>query len=212
MLQTAIYEDNTAEYEAWFEKYHEVYESVLIALKQQLGELSWNARGLEVGVGTGRFAAPLCIADGTEPERGKAKLARRHGIRVSNAHPEYLPYRDGQFDFVLFVTICQLNDVKIALEEAHRVLKKGGSVIIGFIDRNSPAGKTFEQKRYGSSSFYLNARYYTVEEVADLLGQGSFSQPAYVQTIFRDLEAVGTTELPEPGHGKGSFVVVRAVK
>lgn len=45
-----------------------------------------------------------------------------------------LPYKGLQFDFVLFVTICHLNNFQHALAQAQRVLKRGGSVLIGFLD------------------------------------------------------------------------------
>ena len=61
---------------------------------------------------------------------------------------EVLPFRDGRFDTVLFVTtICFVDDVKLALREAYRVLKGGGHVVIGFVDGESPLGKLYREKR-----------------------------------------------------------------
>ena len=46
---------------------------------------------------------------------------------------ESLPFADSQFDFVLmFTTICFLDDIETAFNEVYRVLKSGGSLIIGF--------------------------------------------------------------------------------
>jgi hypothetical protein len=38
--------------------------------------------GVEIGVGTGRFAVSLGIAVGVEPSPAMAELARRRGIEV----------------------------------------------------------------------------------------------------------------------------------
>lgn len=72
MLQIAPFERHVAEYDEWFERYPFVYESELAALRQQMLSLPENLLGLEVGVGTGRYAAPLGIKEGIEPSEEMA--------------------------------------------------------------------------------------------------------------------------------------------
>lgn len=48
-------------HDGWFERHRFVYESELLAVKEQLPE---GGKGSEIGVGSGRFAAPLNIKQG----------------------------------------------------------------------------------------------------------------------------------------------------
>ena len=80
-----------------------------------------------------------------------AARARLLGIDVRAGVAEDLPFGDGAFDFVLMVTtICFLDDVPKAFREARRVIRPGGSIVIGFIDRESTLGKEYERGRSGS--------------------------------------------------------------
>ncbi len=100
--------------------------------------------GMEIGVGTGRFAEPLGIKTGVEPSKRMREIAQRRGIQVLYGVAEELPFEDFRFDFVLMVTtVCFVDDIGKALLEAHRVLSDGGFLIIGFIDRNSIMGKIY---------------------------------------------------------------------
>jgi ubiquinone/menaquinone biosynthesis C-methylase UbiE len=120
---------------------------------------------LEVGVGTGRFAEPLGIRTGVEPARAMAEIARKRGIDVHEARAEALPFQDESFDFLLMVTtICFLEEPLQALAEAKRVLKPGGAIIIGMIDRNSPLGKDYERRK-ATSKFYKYARFLSADQV-----------------------------------------------
>jgi ubiquinone/menaquinone biosynthesis C-methylase UbiE len=76
-----------------------------------------------------------------------AYMARKRGIDVHEAMAEALHFDDESFDFVLMVTtICFLENPLQALKEAKRVLKPGGHIFIGMIDRNSPPGREYERK------------------------------------------------------------------
>jgi len=145
MNNVEIFEKHAAEYDQWFEENEAVYKSEILALRNLIPTVGI---GLEVGVGTGRFAASLGIGMGVEPARAMADMARERGIDVRLARAEALPFRDESFDFVLMVTtICFLEDPLQALAEAKRVLRPGGLIIIGMIDRNSPPGKDYERKK-----------------------------------------------------------------
>lgn len=82
MKQVVIFDKNVQEYEAWYEKFPFVYESELIAIREQLKKLPENIRGVEVGLNTGRFASPLGIKEGIEPASEMAEIARQRGIEV----------------------------------------------------------------------------------------------------------------------------------
>ena len=107
MLNVEIFDKNVEDYEAWYDKYPEVFESELAAVREQFLKLPENIRGIEVGIGTGRFAQPLGIKEGIEPSEEMAKKAVNRNIEILKGAAEYLPYGDLQYDFVLFVQKCK---------------------------------------------------------------------------------------------------------
>ncbi len=112
-----------------------------------------EARGLEVGVGSGKFAVPLGIKIGVEPAEKMAVKAEKQGIRVFRDVAEELPFSDSEFDFVLMVTtICFVEDILKSFREAFRVLKPRGCIIVGFVDKESELGKQNLDRR--DTSFF----------------------------------------------------------
>lgn len=57
-MNTDPFEKYTNDYDAWFEEHPFVYQSELKAVSSLWPS---SGRGIEIGVGTGRFAAPLGI-------------------------------------------------------------------------------------------------------------------------------------------------------
>jgi ubiquinone/menaquinone biosynthesis C-methylase UbiE len=209
MAEFEPFEKNAKKYDEWFEKNKFSYKSELQAIKELLPK---NKNGVEVGVGSGRFAAPLCIKLGIDPSSSMGEIAQKRGIEFIEGVAESLPFDDSQFDFVLMVTtICFLDDIKKALKESSRVLKSGGYLIIGFIDAKSPLGKLYE-KHKNESTFYKDATFYSVKEVVSYMKKAHFKDFNFRQTLFKPEEELEGIEPVKRGYGKGSFVVVRGVK
>jgi len=209
MPKTEPFEEHTSQYETWFDQHYFVYQSELLAIGKML---SADEKGIEIGIGSGRFAAPFGIRYGVEPSPKMIELAIRKGLRVAQGVAEYLPVKNQQFDFVLMVTtICFLDNVDKALREAHRILKPGGFIIIGFVDKESPVGRLYQKNRL-QSVFYRDATFFSVAEVTEYLIQTNFDDFEFRQTIFRGLDQVNGVESVNEGWGEGSFVVIKAKK
>ncbi len=211
MLNIEVFDNYVEDYEAWYDKYPEVYESELAAIREQLTKLPENIRGIEVGVGTGRFAQPLGIKEGIEPSEEMAKKAISRNVEILKGVAENLPYGDLQFDFVLFVTVCHLENIKLAIEQAHRVLKHKGSIIIGFLDKDQSIAKEYTERRQ-YSTFFKKANFYTVNYIKQIVEEAGFKNLEFNQTLFGDLNTIKEFQLPKAGFGEGSFVVVKATK
>jgi SAM-dependent methyltransferase len=204
-----VFEKSAQEYDDWFERNKPVYQSELLALKAFLPRAG---RGLEIGVGTGRFAAPLGIEIGVEPARAMAEIARNRGIKVCQAYAGELPFGKGLFDFVLMVTVlCFFKDPLRALTEARRVLKPRGRLIIGMIDPDTPLGRSYEKKK-AENKFYRQARFHPVRHILEWLKKLGFGNIATGQTIFQELPSITALELLRENHGEGGFVVIAAEK
>ncbi|MFZ5451194.1 MAG: class I SAM-dependent methyltransferase [Thermodesulfobacteriota bacterium] len=204
-----VFEQSAQEYDAWFERHQPVYQSELLALQTFLPP---GGRGLEIGVGTGRFAGPLKIEVGVEPAPAMAAMARSRGIKVSQAYAEELPFGPGIFDVVLMVTVlCFLKDPLRGLREAGRVLRPRGRLILGMIDPDTPLGRSYERKK-AESKFYRQARFYPVRLVCAWLDELGFENIATGQTLVQEVPLITAVEPVLPGHGRGGFVVLGAQK
>lgn len=207
MANTTAFDEQTTRYDAWFDTHNDLYQAELGALQSLLPVIT--GQGVEIGVGTGRFALPLGISIGVEPARGMAEVARQRGIEVHEGVAEALPFGDNSFDYAVMVTVvCFLDDVAKAFYEAWRILKPGGFLLIGFIDRESELGRIYEQKKE-HGTFYRDATFYLVSDLVLLLRKAGFAEFSYRQTLFPDeMTALTVRE----GYGDGSFVVIRAQK
>lgn len=209
MNETDPYETAVDRYDSWFDEHIPAYQTELNAVKELLPE---NKKGIEVGVGTGRFAAPLGITIGIDPSKEMSSMAKMRGINIIRGVAESLPVKNNSIDFLLMVTvICFLKDLKSSFREALRVLRPDGSIIIGFIDKKSSIGRSYEKKKQGSV-FYSPAKFRSVNEVKNLLEKTGFSDFSTVQTLFNKPEEIKKQEQFIKGYGKGSFVVIRGIK
>lgn len=209
MPKISPFEKYAEQYEDWFEKNRWVYEAELRAVKAMLPP---GRHGVEIGVGTGRFAEPLGIKIGVEPSKRMREIAQKRGIKVLDGVAEKLPFDDSQFDFVLMVTtVCFVDDINKALLEAHRVLSHGGMIIIGFVDRNSMVGQIYLD-RQNENVFYKDATFFSVDELVKNLDQSGFVSLTFNQTIFNTLSKTTRDEPVKSGYGDGSFVVIRGWK
>lgn len=198
----------TNEYENWFKENNKLFLSELLALKQVVPT---DKRGLEIGIGSGIFAEKLDIKFGIDPSENMLKLARQRSLIVDYGFAENLPYPDNSFEFGAFITsICFIDNLSKALQEAYRVIKQSGNLIVAFIDKESLLGQKLIAERRNNSKFYKNATFYSVKEIISLIESSNFA----VSEIFQTLTDLKSTEVEQPikGFGKGSFVVIKASK
>ncbi|MBN1353781.1 MAG: methyltransferase domain-containing protein [Candidatus Omnitrophica bacterium] len=190
-------------YDAWYDRNRLAYLSELEAIRKVLPK---KGRGLEIGVGTGRFAASLGIKHGIEPSRNMARIAGQRDIKVRIGHGEKLPYRSNTFDYAaIIITICFVKDPRKVLKESARILKKKGKIILGIVDKDSFLGRFYRRKK---SVFYKKAHFFGVEELTALLKTANFGRFSYYQTLFKLPDKIASIEKPQKGFGKGGFVVI----
>lgn len=127
-----IFEENWKLYDEWFERHQTIFHSEIKALKK----ITPSSRlGLEIGVGTGRFAPSFSVKFGLDPSFSMLKLAKEKNIQGIG---EAFPFKNESFNFILIVvTICFVNNPFEVLREAFRTLKKKGVLILGIIEKES---------------------------------------------------------------------------
>jgi ubiquinone/menaquinone biosynthesis C-methylase UbiE len=203
-----VFDKNYKRYDEWYDRNRFVYLSELNVLKKALPK---KGKGLEIGVGTGRFASKLGIPYGIDPSSNMLKIAWKRGINVQVARGEELPFEDSTFDYVLItITLCFVKDPRKVLVEAKRVLKKGGKIIVGIVDSNSFLGKYYREEK--ESVFYKNARFFGIEELTGLLSALQFNKFSYYQTLYDLPEKIDSVQKIKKGFGEGGFVVIKACK
>ncbi|MFP3946553.1 MAG: class I SAM-dependent methyltransferase [Archaeoglobaceae archaeon] len=202
-----VFNEFAGEYDQWFDRNKLVFESEVQAIKRFLPE--GECRGLEVGTGSGRFASAFGLT-GIDPAKSMVKIARDRGVDVLVATAERIPFKDGSFDVVLMVTtLCFLQEPLQALKEVERVLKSGGSIIIGMVPEDSFLGKKYSMS---DSKFYRHASFYTVDQVLTLFRELGFNNLKTCQTLFNDPKELKNVEPVREGHGEGGFVVIYGQK
>jgi ubiquinone/menaquinone biosynthesis C-methylase UbiE len=142
-----------------------------------LAELGAVRRLLDVGCGTGRFAAYAAARTGArvwgvDPSPEMLAQARARGIRGAGwklAPAERLPFRDGWFDGVHAHLVLHLvDDVATAVNEMARVAAAGGRVVVG----------SFRPEHF--ERFHLNPYFPSVPEI-DL---ARFPDPQQIAALF----------------------------
>jgi ubiquinone/menaquinone biosynthesis C-methylase UbiE len=149
---------------------------------------------------------------GLDPAGEMLLRASERGIDVLRGVAESLPFRDETFDTALVVTtICFVDDIPQTLAEARRVLRPNGSLVIGYIDRDSPVGRIYQKKK-SDNPFYQEAVFVSTDELVDALEAAGFTDFDFVQTIYHWPEEIDEPESVMDGYGEGSFVGIRATR
>lgn len=220
MRGVTVFDELAHEYDHWFEENKLILQAETAALRTLIPS---TGTGLEVGVGTGRFAASLGVNIGVDPARRALQIARNRGVPVCQAFGENLPFGPCNFDFALLVTVDPfVPDVVSLLHEIWRVLKPNGHLILGVIDKSSPLGQLYEANKE-SDPFYRQARFHSTEEIISDLQQVGFDDIKTCQTITGLPSAKTSTGQVESGYatdalqvrngyGVGAFVAISSVK
>ncbi len=119
------------EYHWWFEGRRILLKEIIYGFK----EMERNYKILDVGSGSGsnlKFLSNFGVVYGIDNFRIAVKYCHQKGfknVRVANANK--LPYKNSTFDLITLLDVLEhIKDDVSALNEAKRVLKPGGRVIV----------------------------------------------------------------------------------
>lgn len=129
-------------------------------------------RILDIGAGTGGttdFLKRYGVVVGLENSPLAIKLARAKGLKIIKGNAQKLPFEENLFDIVTIFDVLYHQDVKSdikVIKEAHRVLKKGGVIII--------TDSTLEFLRSGHDKVVHTRHRYTSRELKQKVERGGF--------------------------------------
>jgi len=196
-------------YDQWFERNRVIAENELKLLKS----LNLKGLGLDIGIGTGRFASRLGVPIGIDPAKSMLIKAHRRGIEVVRAIGESLPFRDEAFDSVLLIaTLCFVDNPDAVLMEAARVIKKNGLVVACIVPRDSSWGQHYMALGAQRHPFYSIAKLYTTHEVEEKMLKSGLKIVNRIATLsFNPLGEAKPEEPSDNIEGKG-FVCIISTK
>lgn len=182
---TDIFAQQAAAYDVWYDT--QFGQSVFGDERDALHPLLTNLAHpwLEVGVGTGRFAAGLGAEVGVDPSVPSLALAARRRVRVAAAWGEALPFPPRTFGAVLIVTtLCFVADPLAVLMEARRVLRPGGGIVLGIIPADSPWGEHYQMLAAQGHDYYQHAHFFRRQDLGSLLQRAGLQQTRTRSALF----------------------------
>ncbi|MFA4825633.1 MAG: methyltransferase domain-containing protein [Methanoregula sp.] len=167
-----IFDRFADDYDEWFDANKDIYAAQTGSLRRYI---PGTDNGLEIGVGSGRFACRLGIRHGLDPSLRLLAMARERGVETVLGKGEFLPYRSGTFSCILMMTvICFLDDVARSFREACRVIRPGGTLIVAFLEKDGEVALR-ERAREPAGRFLHYAEFLTAEQVMAALTYAGFS-------------------------------------
>ncbi|AAT42621.1 class I SAM-dependent methyltransferase [Picrophilus oshimae] len=172
------FNEHYSDYDKWYDIHIKEYNDQINFIRSLIP----GGTGIEIGVGTGRFAHTLNIKYGIDISESMVNMARKRGINAIVASAYEIPFPDKYFDFSLnMVTICFLDYPEKAIREAKRVSNQTITVIL---DKNSDYIKNIIKNPMG---FYRYARFYSGEEIIDIYESLGFKDIKYkFQDFYTD--------------------------
>jgi ubiquinone/menaquinone biosynthesis C-methylase UbiE len=157
------------------EHWHEIHDALV-----REGDLT-GRRVLDVGCGTGRFAAALADRSrvwAVDPSPEMLEVARRRtpGVRFKQASADALPFKDGWFDRATVWLVVHLLDRGPAFRELRRVLAPEGRLAIATFDP-SYFGIFWFRDYFPSMEAIDRARFPTADDLTAELPEAGFRPP-----------------------------------
>ena len=228
------FDEYAATYDAWFLDNPNVLESEVRLVASTLRNAG---RVLSVGCGSGLFEKimrdefGITVTDGVEHSPAMAEIARKRGMDVTEATAEEFDYPAGEYDTILFNgSPSYITDLDTVLSKVYAALKPGGRIVLVDVPKESTYGLMYNlAKALGTwdhpllegayppnpypIEFVNVANWRTTAEKIALLEKNGFRNIESAQTLtthplYSDLAA----EEPVPGHDRGDYVAVTAIK
>ena len=191
----ALFDRLAETYDAWYEtplgrKVDQLEKELLFRVARPIP----GAKVLDAGCGTGRlaleFARMGCMVTGVDVSPAMLEKARRRtgtlpGVALVQADVEKLPFPGAAFDLVLAFTVLEFTpNPGAAVRELWRVVKPGGSLVVGALNAWSPWARRRRRQARRRGGIFAQAAFFSYRDLKTLLtaytGETNFSWDACV--------------------------------
>ena len=212
MSTARLFDEYYERYDSWFERNVVTAENEVKLVKTVMEGVQKPV--VEVGVGTGYFASKVDVDVGLDPSVKMLEVAKMRGLKLLvGGVGELTPFRDGSFGTVLIVvTLCFVDDPVSVLRESHRILRENGVLVTCIIPRDSAWGSYYVELGLKGHIFYSKARFYTLEELKNMLEMTGFRVVDVMGTLSYTPQEKPRVEEPSRDVKGRSFICVKSVK
>ncbi len=159
-------------YDSWYDRHRDLYLKELSVVPKP------QSPSLELGMGTGRFVAPLSIDVGLDSSLEMLTKAKVRGVESVAGDALRPPFRKGSFLTIYFIfTLCFISDPLKALGIAKELLMKEGKLIACIIPADSGLGREYMGK---SSPFYRVAKFFKVKDFELMVRDSGYIVESFV--------------------------------
>jgi ubiquinone/menaquinone biosynthesis C-methylase UbiE len=159
---------------------------------------------LELGCGTGHWTEffsenrlQLTAVDSSEAMLKIARSKKLENVKFLNADATQLPFPDHHFSGIVSITMLEfVDDLEKVLNEIDRVLKPGGTLVLGCLNAISEPGKN-----KNNDPLFQHARFFTPNEITEMLarfGNPHISTGVYFSSDFEILDGTEKQSTAEP--------------
>jgi radical SAM protein with 4Fe4S-binding SPASM domain len=196
LAKEACFNERAIEYEDWFKtpigsRYNAVAKKRIFSLIN----VKPGDKILEVGCGTGNYSleisklgAEVVGVDASEwMLRIAIKNARVNKVNLIPKHSDAqnLPFPDGTFDAIMSINMLEYSqNSQKAVHEMIRVLRKGGQLILGVLNKNSLWGLTRSVKGVLGIEAYFGAGFLGKRELISLLPKEQIEGINLISAIY----------------------------
>jgi radical SAM protein with 4Fe4S-binding SPASM domain len=196
LAREACFNERSHEYLEWLESpIGEAYNS--LAKKKVFSLLNIKQKDciLEIGCGTGNYALEFARRGGdvigVDASEWMLRIAKKNvleeelDIDLKHCFVGDLEFKDESFDVVFSMNMLEYSrNPKDAVEEMYRVLKRGGVLIIGVLNKSSLWGVTRTVKKRVGKEAYHGARFLTRGELLGILPSKNSHKSQLSTTVF----------------------------
>lgn len=225
---------NPAQYDAWYEtplgEAAHGFEKDLIF---SLANVKKGEKALDAGCGTGNYSIELskkgAVTTGFDSSPDMLALAiakaRKEGLAINFIQADALEISalpDGYFDLVVSTgMLCFIKEREKALAELRRVLKPGGRLVVGVLNKRSPWAVLRRLKGLFSETIYNKADFISPAQLEESIKKAGFKVKELKTSVFflpincrfflksaKTFETIGAKAMPS----RGAFLVALAIK
>jgi ubiquinone/menaquinone biosynthesis C-methylase UbiE len=177
-----------------------IEKEIVSAHLKKLPKTNW----LELGCGTGHWTKffnnngfQITAVDNSEAMLEIARSKNLENVQFLNADATRLPFPDARFSGIVSITMLEfVDDLEKGLNEIDRVLKPGGTLVLGCLNAVSDPGKN-----KNNDPIFKHARFFTQEEIKEILtrfGSPHISAGVYFSPDFEILDGTEKQSATEP--------------